>query len=235
MKNLEVRSPQEILAWAYRSYPRVALVASFQVESTVLIDMAARIVDRPEVVTLDTGRLPEETHEVMERVARRYPIRLRVVTPQPADVDELVSAGGPNLFRSSVELRHRCCEVRKVRPLASALAGYDAWVTGVRRDQSRERAATPVVEADRAHGGIAKIAPLARWTRDQVWAYAREQGAEVHGLYGRGYRSIGCAPCTRPVGDGEDERAGRWWWERSAVKECGLHWTGNGLVRAGSA
>jgi thioredoxin-dependent adenylylsulfate APS reductase len=233
--DLEGSSPEAILAWTYRTFSRVAIVSSFQAESSVLIDMASAIVDRPEVVTLDTGRLPEETHELMERIQRRYPIRLHVQAPEPDDVAELVGQHGPNLFRRSVELRHRCCEVRKTRPLARALAGFDAWVTGLRRDQSATRRGTPVVQADAAHGGIAKVAPVAGWTRDQVWARIREREIDHHELYDRGYRSIGCAPCTRPTGPDEDERAGRWWWEESAVKECGLHWTPDGPVRAGGS
>jgi thioredoxin-dependent adenylylsulfate APS reductase len=228
----EDRTPEEVLAWAYRTFRRVAIVASFQVESSVLIHMAASMVDRPDVVTLDTGRLPEETQDLIDRVQRRYPIRLHVEAPDPAEVSELVAAEGPNLFRRSVELRERCCDVRKVRPLSRALEGFDAWVTGLRRDQSAGRRGTPVVQADGAHGGIAKIAPLVAWRRDQVWSYIREHGLDYHALYDRGYTSIGCAPCTRPVQPGEDERAGRWWWEQSDVKECGLHLTDGRLVRA---
>jgi thioredoxin-dependent adenylylsulfate APS reductase len=230
-EDLEGLEPEAVLAWAYRRFPRLALVASFQAEAIVLIDMACRVVERPAVVTLDTGRLPEETHELIDRVRERYPIDLRVVSPDPGEVADMVGAHGQNLFRRSVELRERCCEVRKVRPLARALAGHDAWVTGLRRDQSSGRSRTPVVQADHAHGGIAKIAPLVRWTRERVWAYVEERGLERHPLYERGYRSIGCAPCTRAAGPDEDERAGRWWWEGSAVKECGLHWNGTALVR----
>lgn len=228
----EDRTPEEVLEWAYGTFRRVAIVASFQAESSVLIHMAASIVDRPEVVTLDTGRLPEETQDLIDRMQRRYPVRLHVETPDPAEVSDLVAAGGPNLFRRSVELRERCCDVRKVRPLARALEGYDAWVTGLRRDQSAGRRSTPVVQADASHGGIAKIAPLAAWRRDQVWAYIRERGLDYHALYERGYASIGCAPCTRPVEPEEDERAGRWWWEQSDVKECGLHLADGRLARA---
>jgi phosphoadenylyl-sulfate reductase (thioredoxin) len=134
-----------------------------------------------------------------------------------------------------VDDRQRCCEVRKKRPLARALRGFDAWVTGLRRDQSASRRDVPVLQEDGGHGGIAKVAPLAGWTRDQVWSYIREHGLDYHDLYDRGYSSIGCAPCTRATGPDEDERSGRWWWEESAVKECGLHWTPNGLQRAGGS
>ena len=229
---LEGLQPEEVLGWAYRTFGRVVLVASFQAESIVLIDMACRVAERPEALTLDTGRLPEETHELIDRVRARYPIDLHVQAPDPGEVAEMVGAHGPNLFRRSVELRERCCEVRKVRPLARALAGYDAWVTGLRRDQSSSRRGTPIAQVDRAHGGLAKIAPLARWTRERVWAYVQEHDLDRHALYARGYRSIGCAPCTRAVGPDEDERAGRWWWESSTIKECGLHWTGSGFAPA---
>jgi phosphoadenosine phosphosulfate reductase len=229
---LEGRSPEAVLEWTYRTFGRVAIVASFQAESSVLIHMAASMADRPEVITLDTGRLPEETYDVIDRIQRRYSIRLHVQAPDPEEVAELVSAGGPNLFRESVELRQRCCDVRKVRPLRRALEGFDAWVTGIRREQSSSRRQTPMVQSDLAHDGIAKVAPLAGWTRDQVWSYIRQEELDYHELYERGYASIGCAPCTRPVEAWEDERAGRWWWEQSEVKECGLHWTEHGLVRA---
>ena len=232
---LEGCPPEAILEWTYRTYRRVAIVASFQAESSVLIHMAANIVELPEVLTLDTGRLPEETHQVIDRIRQRYAIRLHVQAPDPGEVAEMVAAHGPNLFRRSVDLRIHCCDVRKVRPLAAALDGFDAWVTGLRRDQSEARRQTPVVQADRIHGGIAKVAPLAGWSRDQVWAYVRTHRLEYHELYDHGYRSIGCAPCTRAVGPDEDERAGRWWWEASTVKECGLHGTGIGLARAGSS
>jgi len=225
---LDGRSPEAVLEWAYGNFRRVAIVASFQAESSVLIHMAASIVTRPEVVTLDTGRLPEETFEVIDRIRQRYPIRLHVQVPDSLEVGKMVAVEGPNLFRRSVELRHRCCEVRKVRPLTRALAGFDAWVTGLRRDQSETRRQTPVVETDHAHRGIAKLAPLAGWAGDQVWAYIREHDLEYHSFHDRGYRSIGCAPCTRAVGPDEDERAGRWWWEASTVKECGLHWNQSG-------
>jgi len=209
-----------------------AFSTSFGAEDMVVLDLIQRHALPIGIFTLDTGRLPEETQDLIDRVRRRYPIRLHVETPEPSEVAELVAADGPNLFRRSVEHRERCCEVRKVRPLRRALEGFDAWVTGLRRDQSAGRRRTPVVQADAAHGGIAKIAPLVAWRRDEVWTYIREHGLDYHALYERGYASIGCAPCTRPVEPGEDERAGRWWWEESDVKECGLHLTEHGLVGA---
>ena len=214
---------EELLRRTYAEHERVALVSSFQAESGVLIDLACRIVEHPEVITLDTGRLPEETHELIEQFRTRYPIRLRVIQPEAAAVEAMTAEHGTNLFRQSVELRMRCCDVRKSQPLTRALAGYDAWITGLRRQQSSTRKATALVAPDPQHGGIAKVAPLAEWTKDQVWEYIREHDVPTHPLYAFGYTSIGCAPCTRATSEGEDERAGRWWWELGGVKECGLH------------
>jgi len=218
-------APEAVLRWAYESFPRVAIVASFQAESSVLVDMAAGIRSDIRVITLDTGRLPQETYDMIDRVRDRYAIEVEVVAPDAGDLAELVGSHGVNLFYQSPELRRLCCEVRKSRPLARALHGYDAWVTGVRRQQAATRAQTPVVATDPEHGGLTKIAPLASWSKDQVWAYIREHDLPYHALYERGFTSIGCAPCTRATVAGEDERAGRWWWEQEGeVKECGLHW-----------
>jgi phosphoadenosine phosphosulfate reductase len=214
---------EEVLATTFRTYPRVALVASFQAESGVLIDMAARLGLRPDVLTIDTWRLPAETHAVIDEFRCRYDIRLRVLTPDAGEVQQLVAVHGPDLFRESVELRLSCCDVRKVRPLERALRDYDAWVTGLRRDQGGSRASTPTVARDNAHGGIIKVAPLAGWTRADVEAYLVRNEVPRHPLYAAGYTSIGCAPCTRATTAGEDERAGRWWWEQESNKECGLH------------
>ena len=216
--------PAAVLRWAYESYPRVAIVASFQAESSVIIDIAARIRPDINVLTLDTGRLPQETHDMIDRLRERYRIAIDVVQPALEEVRAMVAGNGTNLFYSSIDLRRLCCDVRKSRPLDRALRGYDAWITGVRREQAATRADTPVVAVDTQHGGIAKIAPLAGWSKQQVWDYIREHDLPYHSLYDQGYTSIGCAPCTRATGDGEDERAGRWWWEQGGVKECGLHW-----------
>ena len=218
-------SPEAVLRWAYEFFPRVVVVASFQAESSVLIDMAARIRPDVRVLTLDTGRLPQETHDMIDRVRDRYGIEVEVVSPDAADLAEMVGSHGVNLFYRSPKERRLCCEVRKSLPLARALRGYDAWVTGVRRQQAATRSQTAVVAPDPEHSGLTKIAPLAGWSKDQVWAYIREHDVPHHPLYERGYTSIGCAPCTRPTVAGEDERAGRWWWEQDGeVKECGLHW-----------
>lgn len=216
--------PEVLMRWAYENHSQVAIVASFQVESSVIIDMASRIRRDFRVMTLDTGRLPQETHDMFDRMRERYGIEVEVITPDPDEVRQMVAVRGSNLFYASVENRRLCCEVRKSRPLQRALRGFDAWVTGVRRDQTATRAATQEIAIDAEHGGIRKVAPLAAWSKAQVWDYIREHDVPYHPLYERGYTSIGCAPCTRATTAGEDDRAGRWWWEQDEVKECGLHW-----------
>ena len=219
------RDPEAILRWAYGAFPGLVIVASFQAESSVLIDMAARVADDVHVLTLDTGRLPQETHDMIDQIRDRYGIVVDVIAPDAHEVQELVRVHGTNPFYRSVELRRLCCDVRKSRPLAAALRGHDAWVTGLRRQQAATRSETQVVFPDAEHPGLTKIAPLAAWSKDQVWDYIRERDVPHHALYDVGYTSIGCAPCTRATKAGEEERAGRWWWEAGEVKECGLHWT----------
>ena len=221
--SLDGAAPEAVLAWAYQRFPRVALVASFQAESIVLIDMACRLGHAVEVITLDTGRLPQETHDLIDTVRRRFPVRVRLVSPDPEELAEMTGAHGMNLFYLSAELRHLCCDIRKTRPLGRALAGYDAWITGLRREQASSRSSTPLVAPDPAHGGMVKVAPLVHWTGTQVREHLRAHDLPHHALYDQGYTSIGCAPCTRATRSGEDERAGRWWWETDTVKECGLH------------
>jgi phosphoadenosine phosphosulfate reductase len=221
---LERRPAQEVLAWAIGTFGRgFAVVTSFQAEGMVVLDLARRIDPQVRVLTLDTGRLPEETFEVMEAVRSGMRLRVEVLAPDPAAVAAMVGRNGPNLFRRDPSLRMLCCHVRKVAPLAAALAGLDAWAAGLRRDGGPTRADTRKVELDADHGGTVKLNPLADWTREQVWEHVRANRLPVNALYERGYNSIGCAPCTRPTRPGEDERAGRWWWEADATRECGLH------------
>ncbi len=220
-------SAGEVLRWTYSNFSRVAIVASFQAESSVIIDLVSKIRPDFRVLTLDTGRLPQETHDMIDRVRERYRIEIDVLQPDPDEVRQMVGFHGTNLFRHSPDLRRHCCDIRKTRPLDRALREYDAWVTGVRRGQAATRAKTQIVTIDAAHNGIAKIAPLATWSKDQVWDYIRAHDLPYHQLYDRGYTSIGCAPCTRATDPGEDERAGRWWWEQGEVKECGIHWNAN--------
>ena len=179
--------------------------------------MAYRIDPKVKFFSIDTGRLPTETFELIETLRERYPgLALTLLSPDAPQLQRLVDRHGPNLFYRSVEQRLLCCNVRKVQPLTRYLGGVDAWVTGLRRDQWAGRTDIRKVEIDHDHGAIVKLNPLAEWTEDEVWDYVRENDVPVHPLYAQGYTSIGCAPCTRPVAEGEAKRAGRWWWESGA-------------------
>ena len=219
------RPPQDLLAWAFGHFAeRIAIVTAFQAEGMVILDMAVGLGVKPRVITVDTGRLPQETHDVIDQVRRRYGLRVEILTPDAQAVEAMVHAQGSNLFYGSPEARHLCCRVRKLEPLKRALADLDAWITGVRRAQAPSRAGAREIEHDTTHGGLAKLNPLAAWSWEQIWAYIREHGVPYNTLYDQGFRSIGCAPCTRAVGPGENPRAGRWWWESAEeAKECGLH------------
>lgn len=225
---LEQLAAEELLAWAMERYgERFAVTTSFQAEGMVLVDMAARIGGRVRVVTLDTGRLPEETYEMMEAVRERYGIGVEVVSPEAREVERMVTRYGVNLFYRDANLRKLCCHIRKVRPLERKLGELGAWAVGLRRGQSAERGGTAkVVQV----GEKVKLSPLADWSKEQVEDYIARHDVPRHPLYERGYTSIGCAPCTRAVKPGEGERAGRWWWEDS-LKECGLHVTPEGKLR----
>ncbi len=189
----------------------------------MLLHMAWSVRPDVRVFTVDTGRLPQETHDAIEAVRSRYGIEVEVVVPEARGVEALVRRHGPNPFRTSVELRLTCCAIRKVHPLLRVLDGLDAWITGLRREQWASRANIRKLELDHDHGGIVKLNPLADWSPEEVWAYVRTHDVPYHPLYDQGYTSIGCAPCTRPTRPGEDARAGRWWWETNAPKECGMH------------
>ncbi len=215
-----------ILDWAIGAYgARFAIVTSFQSEGMVLIDMASRLGRPFRVITLDTGRLPAETFQMIETVREHYGVQVEVISPDAREVEQMVLRHGPNLFYRDVAYRRLCCHFRKVRPLERVLAGLEAYATGLRREQSETRAA--VLKLDTASRPV-KLNPLADWTRAEVDAYTRAHQTPRHPLYQQGYGSIGCAPCTRPLMPGEEERAGRWWWEQDAAKECGLHFTPEG-------
>ena len=194
----------------------------------VIVDMAARISSGVRIITLDTGRLPTETYEIIETVRERYGIVVELVYPEAGELERMVALHGPNLFYGDPSLRMLCCHFRKVRPLERKLRDLDAWAVGLRWEQSDTRAETPRVDASVTP---VKISPLADWTREQVDEYIRRYDVPRHPLYAKGYTSIGCAPCTRAVEPGESERAGRWWWESSTPKECGIHFTPAGPRR----
>ena len=224
---------EELLAWGISVFgSRFAICTSFQAEGMVIIDMAARLSGgRVSVFTIDTGRLSEETQTLIGKVRERYGIEIEVIFPDAIEVAGMVSRHGPNLFRDSVAKRRMCCEVRKVRPLRRKLADLDAWVVGLRRGQSEARRDIEKVSLDANHEGVYKICPLADWTHEEVWAYIRRHDVPYHLLYDQGYTSIGCAPCTRAITGSEDARAGRWWWETDAPKECGLHLSPSGELK----
>jgi thioredoxin-dependent adenylylsulfate APS reductase len=215
---------EELLRWSLeRFHPRMAISAAGGVDGLAIIDMAWRIDPRVRVFTLDTGRLPPETYALFEEVRDRYGINVEFEFPDRQQVERMMFVSGPNLMYRSVDDRVQCCEIRKVDPLKRKLATLDAWVSGLRRDQWKTRKNVAKVELDRDHGGIVKLNPLADWSAEDVWDYVRKNDVPYHELFDHGYTSIGCAPCTRAVQPGEDERAGRWWWEQDTDKECGIH------------
>jgi phosphoadenosine phosphosulfate reductase len=206
---------------AARHKPAV-FASSFGAEDMVLIDLIARHALPIRIFTLDTGRLPEETHALIDRTRERYGLPIDIYTPDTRLLQNFVRENGTNAFYSSVELRKGCCAVRKTEPLARALVAKGAWITGLRRSQSVTRAAIDTEEFDEIHG-LPKFNPLADWSHEDVWHYLRANGVPYNALHDRGYPSIGCAPCTRAIEPSEDIRAGRWWWEQPEHKECGLH------------
>ena len=223
-KNLETKSAEELLQWAMDQYGlKAGLACSFGMEDMVLINMIVKLKGPITIFTLDTGRLHEETYEIMERVRSHYGLEIKTYFPDSGQVEKLVRGKGFFSFKESIENRKECCAVRKIEPLNRALAELDAWVTGLRRDQAVTRTETPKVIEDTDHPPLIKINPLADWTQEQVESYIEKHKVPVNALHKKNYPSIGCAPCTRSIEPGEDIRAGRWWWENPEHKECGLH------------
>ncbi len=217
-------TPAEILAAGVEAAAGpVSLACSFSLEDVAIIDMAQRAGIRLGVFAIDTGRLPEETFEVAEALVERYRLKIDWYFPRHEEVEALERGKGLYSFRESLENRHECCRIRKVEPLSRALNGLAGWVTGMRREQGVTRGELSAIERDLLNGGILKINPLLEWSEAELLAYAEENRIPRSRLYGQGYRSIGCAPCTRAVREGENARAGRWWWENAENKECGLH------------
>ena len=201
---------------------KIALATSFGAEDQVLTDMLCKIDRNAKIFTLDTGRLPQETYELMQATREKYGIQIDILFPDYKKVEEMVNKYGPNLFYNSIEERKLCCQIRKIEPLKRKLSGLQAWICGLRAEQSLTRTALQRIEFDE-NFGIIKASPLADWTTEKVWDYIHKNNVPYSKLHSRGYPSIGCAPCTRGIKDGEDIRAGRWWWEKPEHKECGLH------------
>jgi phosphoadenosine phosphosulfate reductase len=219
---------EDVLAAAFTHFPgRVAFASSLGLEDQVLTAMIAESkLDIP-IFTLDTGRLFPETYDLIDRTTKRYGLTIHTYFPAAAEVEKMVDRDGVNLFRDSIEARKRCCEIRKVLPMRRAQIELDAWICGLRTGQGATRQKVEPVEWDYL-ADMVKINPLAAWDEDAVWAYVRAHEIPYNPLHDQGFPSIGCAPCTRAVPEGEDARSGRWWWESAEHRECGLHYrTGN--------
>jgi phosphoadenosine phosphosulfate reductase len=221
---LSVKAAQSalLLQDAVARFGRVVYANSLGAEAMVLTDLICEHAPAIDIITIDTGRLPEETLALLERLESRYARRIRVFYPDAQAIERYVREHGINGFYNSLGERLSCCQLRKVEPFKRALLGYAAWVTGVRREQSEQRGrAEPVIQDEQY--GLLKISPLLDWSESEIWSYIRTRGLPYNALHDRGYPSIGCAPCTRTIEPGQDHRAGRWWWELPESRECGLH------------
>ncbi len=222
--NKKLTTPQEILKWAIVSlHPRLALASSFGAEDVVVIDMMMKINPKSRIFTLDTGRLNQETYDVMDEIRNKYNTNIEVMFPDSNEVEQMVRINGMNLFYQSIGNRKLCCGIRKVHPLKKMLSTLDGWITGLRADQTEVRSNSQKIEIDPQHNGIVKVNPIIEWTWDQTWDYIKKNNVPYNKLHDKGYPSIGCEPCTRAIKPGEPLRAGRWWWETDPQKECGLH------------
>ncbi len=211
-----------LLTLATHEFSPVAFSTSLGAEDMVVLDMIASNDLDIEVFTLDTGRLQQETYDVLTRAEKRYGRRIRVYTPRHDLVEAFVNSRGINGFYDAIDNRKACCHARKVEPLKRALDGKKGWVTGLRAEQAATRAGLKPFAHDHVFDLI-KVNPLINWSEREIWTYIRANGVPYNALHDRGYPSIGCAPCTRAIQPGEDVRAGRWWWETPETKECGLH------------
>ena len=218
----QVEASLALLRQGVRDHGRLVYASSLGAEAMVLTDLIWTHVPEIDIVSIDTGRLPEETLTLLERLERRYQRRIKLYYPDAQAVQSYVREHGINGFYNSLGERVSCCQIRKVEPFNRAVAGYGAWVAGVRREQSLQRAQAQSIAWDE-QTGLQKISPLLEWTGAQIWTYIRAHQLYYSPLHDRGYPSIGCAPCTRAIEPGADHRAGRWWWENPDSRECGLH------------
>jgi phosphoadenosine phosphosulfate reductase len=222
--SLRDAEPKEIIRQAAELWPNLALSFS-GAEDVVLVDMASKLLGKPAVFTLDTGRLYPQTYEFIESVRRHYELPIETLHPDPERLSTLIQNKG--LFSFYEDGHEECCSIRKVEPLRGKLTTVDAWITGQRRDQSPSRAAVPIVQLDESFSStehtLIKLNPLANWSSEDVWNYIRMFDVPYNELHDAGFISIGCEPCTRPIGPNQHEREGRWWWEEATIKECGLH------------
>jgi len=215
--------PAEVLEYFLKEYKgEIALSSSLGAEDQALTHMICAIDKTTRLFTLDTGRLFPETYELIETTYKKYNISIEVYFPDYQKVQQMIKEKGINLFYKSIENRKECCGIRKVEPLKRAMAGLKVWICGLRKDQSVTRFYARMVEFDENYG-IIKLNPLINWTEDQVWEYIHAYGVPYNLLHDKGFKSIGCQPCTRAIQPGEEPRAGRWWWEQAGQKECGIH------------
>jgi len=220
---LSGKTSTEVLQWFLKEFDgKVAFSTSLGVEDQVITHMIAGIDKSAGIFTLDTGRVFPETYDLMDITAKKYDLTIRVMFPDASKVEEMVNAKGINLFYESIENRKLCCNIRKIEPLKRAFKGLDAWICGLRREQSVTRKDLQLVEWDEMNGLI-KVNPLIDWTEEQVWDFIKLHNVPYNKLHDQGFPSIGCQPCTRAILPGEDVRAGRWWWENPETRECGLH------------
>jgi phosphoadenosine phosphosulfate reductase len=222
--NENLKTPQEVLKWSLDNlHPRIAMASSFGAEDVVVIDMMMKINPKSRIFTLDTGRLNQETYDVMDAIRKKYDINIEVMFPDQNEVEQMVRVNGLNLFYNSIGNRKLCCGIRKVHPLNRMLSTLDGWITGLRADQTEVRLQANKIEIDEQHNGIIKINPIIEWSWEQTWDYIKKNNIPYNKLHDNGFPSIGCEPCTRAIKPGEPLRAGRWWWESDSQKECGLH------------
>jgi len=220
---LSGKPAEEVLTWFLKEFDgKVAFSTSLGAEDQVITHMISAIDNSAHIFTLDTGRLFPETYDLIDLTAKKYGLTIRVMFPDAEKVEEMVNNKGINLFYESIGNRKLCCNLRKIEPLKRAFKGLDAWICGLRHEQSVTRKDVQLVEWDEANGLI-KVNPLINWSESQVWDYVKVNHVPYNKLHDQGFPSIGCQPCTRAVLPGEDVRAGRWWWENPETRECGLH------------
>ncbi len=218
------KTPQEIIKFAFERFgtTRTALASSLSIEDQVLTDIFVRSDRSARIFFIDTGRHFQSTYDLMQETTIKYDIRFEIYAPCNECLEKIVSEHGPNMFYESIDLRKKCCEVRKIEPLRRVLATLDVWICGLRKEQSVTRHGLELFEWDNTHK-ILKINPIANWSEAMVWEYINSENVPYNRLYTSDFRSIGCEPCTRAVKPEDDVRSGRWWWEDQDKKECGLH------------
>ena len=222
-KEVKGKTPQETIAWFLNKFQdKISFSNSMGAEDQVITDMICKIDKSASIFTLDTGRTFPETFDLIDRTNKRYGINIKVYFPNASEVEAMVNKKGVNLFFESIENRKECCHIRKIEPLKRAFKNLDVWICGLRREQSVTRTNLDIVEWDE-NNNLVKLNPLVDWTEQQVWDYIKENNVPYNKLHDQGFPSLGCQPCTRAIREGEDVRAGRWWWEDPESKECGLH------------